>query len=198
MHAVGTILVLLWMAAVVLGIIALARGHIDWLRLRSRKAAVMFLLAAQILLVAGGLMLPKTSPQPVAAPVTSVSPAATTATSTAPPTTTPAKPVAPASTAPPPSRVDPTTNAPVAPPPPLMSADQMADVTYIAVLDENEVRYASRDAAISVGHSVCTARAAGNTEAAIGMTILGTGLYSAQDAGVIVGAAEAAYCPAYK
>lgn len=191
MQAIGSVLILLWMVAVVISIIALVRGHMDWLRLPNRKTAALFLLATQLLLVAGVVIMPK-APQssPAAAPVVPapsatavISPPTNTPTSTtdtpAPPTTTPSTTTPPAATT---AALD----------------AEGADIAYIAVLDENGVRYDSKAAAISVGHKVCTARAAGNTETAIGMTIVNTGMYSAQDAGVIVGDAEAAYCPQFK
>jgi len=76
-----------------------------------------------------------------------------------------------------------------------MSPQQIADFTYVAVLDENHVRYASPEGAIATAHTICNALQAGNTVTAIGQTIVNTGQYSYQDAGTIVGAAESAYCP---
>ncbi|MEV6258098.1 DUF732 domain-containing protein [Nocardia sp. NPDC051911] len=80
----------------------------------------------------------------------------------------------------------------------LLTEQQVSDIVYIGVLDLNHVRYASKEAAINFGHTVCTARAEGNSDTEIGLTIVNSGLYSYADAGVIVGSAESAYCPDYK
>lgn len=128
---------------------------------------------------------------------TTSSPAPTTTTTTthttaaAPTTTRAANTTAAAPAAPPVAAAAP----PPAPAATGMSQQQISDITYIAVLDENHVRYASRDGAIETAHTICTALQAGNTVTAIGQTIVNTGQYSYQDAGTIVGAAESAYCP---
>ncbi|WP_327139354.1 hypothetical protein [Nocardia sp. NBC_01327] len=107
-QAIGTILFLLWMVMVAVAIIALIRGHIDWLRLRNRKSAGVLLAASFVVVIAGGLSTPKhtdTKPaaavaqsvQTTAAPTTTVAPAATSAIASSATTTA----TAPSATEPP-------------------------------------------------------------------------------------------------
>ena len=72
----------------------------------------------------------------------------------------------------------------------------IADLSYIAALDKNQVPYRTKTSAIELAHTVCEARQAGNTAVAVALEIAGKG-FSPQEAGVIVGAAQAAYCPRF-
>lgn len=83
-----------------------------------------------------------------------------------------------------------------APPRATTSAGSVADLAYVAALDKNQVPYSSKPSAIELGHTVCEARQAGNTSVAVALKIAEKG-YSPQQAGVIVGAAQAAYCPKF-
>lgn len=75
MQAVGTILVLVWMAMIVIGVIALLRGHIDLVKICNRKSAGFLLLRSIPVFVVAGPILPKstsykTTPAPASAPTT--------------------------------------------------------------------------------------------------------------------------------
>lgn len=110
MQAAGTVLVLIWMAMVVIAILTLIRGRVNWLRLRSRKAGWWLLAASLPVIFVAGLLLPKPPASTTASPAASSTPPATSA------ARTPPKPPAPVSTSAAPSSVAPTTvpNAPTA------------------------------------------------------------------------------------
>ncbi len=77
------------------------------------------------------------------------------------------------------------------------SDKQVNDLAFIAVLNQHKIKYSSREAVITLAHTVCDARKSGNTEVVIALTIAEKG-YTPEDAGYIVGAAESAYCPQFK
>ncbi|MFE3081760.1 DUF732 domain-containing protein [Nocardia tengchongensis] len=104
--------------------------------------------------------------------------------------------VAPASTVVAPAAEQPGVPSPT--PSTAWTHEQITDLAYIATLDKYHVPYSSKEAAIRVAHNVCTARAAGDSETAVGLTIVKSGYFSFDEAGAIVGAAEAGYCPEYK
>jgi len=105
---VGGLIVILALAVFGVGVIALIRGHIAPLRIRSRGRAAALMVVAVIAFVLSGLVLP-TPPRP-APTVSAIS--TTTMTAAGPTTTTTAPP------APPPPTTTTTTTAPPAPPPP--------------------------------------------------------------------------------
>jgi hypothetical protein len=136
------------------------------------------------------------APTPAAAPAASSAPASVPA--------APAPAAAPAPVAPPVAA--PVTPAPAAPPAaaspaapaPSDTAQQPAiqDAAFLLALDNQGISYASPDAAINVGHTVCTAYEGGSTTLQIATAMDGHG-YSADQEGFIIGAAASAYCPAY-
>ncbi|WTZ52493.1 DUF732 domain-containing protein [Nocardia sp. NBC_01388] len=186
---------------VAVAIIALIRGHIDWLRLRNRKSAGALLAASFVVVIAGGLIAPKKAGTKPAAAVSQSAPATVAATTAAQVTTT----VPPTTTTPSPTTTTGATTTTVAPTTTDaatttagLSDQQIDDLAFIGVLDMNHVHYTDKNAAIDVAHKICNARADGNSETEVGLAILKTGAYSAADSGTIVGAAEASYCPQYK
>lgn len=87
MQAIVSILTIVWIAMVVIAAIGLIRGHLDWARLHSRKAAGVLLAASLPVFVLIGLLAPKDSgttrtPAIPHIPVTTVPAAATPASST--------------------------------------------------------------------------------------------------------------------
>ena len=72
------------------------------------------------------------------------------------------------------------------------------DIAFLAVLRSNHVYYHDPDAMVRVGHDVCSAIAAGDSEQDAVQVIVNGGSYTAHDAAFIVGAAVAAYCPEFR
>ena len=89
-----TFVFLLGWIALILAVIAVIRGHLDWARIKSRKAAVVALSGAFVVMMAGASWGSATNPAQNSAtppPVTSTTiaaPTTTTATTTVVPTTT--------------------------------------------------------------------------------------------------------------
>ncbi|MEV4157715.1 DUF732 domain-containing protein [Nocardia salmonicida] len=73
--------------------------------------------------------------------------------------------------------------------------DEINALAFTAALDSKGIRYSSRDNAVGLAHSICDGKEAGVGTAAIAVTIADKGGYSLTDAGYIVGAAHATYCP---
>ncbi|MEU4707318.1 DUF732 domain-containing protein [Nocardia salmonicida] len=73
--------------------------------------------------------------------------------------------------------------------------DEINALAFTAALDSKGIRYSSRDNAVGLAHSICDGKEAGLGTAAIAVTIADKGGYSLTDAGYIVGAAHATYCP---
>ncbi|WP_306365425.1 DUF732 domain-containing protein [Nocardia sp. CC227C] len=80
---------------------------------------------------------------------------------------------------------------------PGFSDEEVNDLAYIATLKSKDVPFSSNQAVIDLGHAVCEALEAGNSETAIGLEISKKG-FSLYHAGFIVGAAQSAYCPQFK
>lgn len=126
MAAFGGLLVFLGLLAFVVGLVALVRGHLDWARIRSRKAASLLGVAAFGVFVVGGQLLPSPPVQNTAVPASATSTTATTATTLASTTPTSTRPspaaittttAAPTTTAATPATTAPTVTAlPAAPP----------------------------------------------------------------------------------
>ncbi|WP_280393260.1 DUF732 domain-containing protein [Nocardia wallacei] len=86
----------------------------------------------------------------------------------------------------------------MAPPAATLSKDEIADLSFIAALRKEGVRFSSESAVITLGHTVCDGRRAGGTPEAVAMAVVSSGYYSLSDAGYIVGAAQGAYCPEFR
>ncbi|MFG3520721.1 excalibur calcium-binding domain-containing protein [Nocardia nova] len=114
MQAIVSILTIIWIAMVVIAGIGLIRGHLDWARLHSRKAAGGLLAASLPVFVLIGLLAPKDSgttrtPAIPHIPVTTVPAAATPVSST---------PTAPSATTAVTTTADIPFQSPASPPPP--------------------------------------------------------------------------------
>lgn len=72
------------------------------------------------------------------------------------------------------------------------------DDVYIATIDTFGINYESEEAAIMVGKAVCQGFDNDMTVLKVGKIIVSETGISTSDAGTIMGAAVAAYCPEYK
>jgi hypothetical protein len=91
---VGIFLILLGLAVIVVAVVALVRGHLDWARIGSRKISGGVLIGGFVLLIIGSILSEPGTPTatPTAASgslTTSTSSAVPTTTTTVPPTTVP-------------------------------------------------------------------------------------------------------------
>ncbi|MFC9872699.1 DUF732 domain-containing protein [Nocardia salmonicida] len=96
--------------------------------------------------------------------------------------------------APPPAAVRATTARPTTTRPGF-TEDEINALAFTAALDSKGIRYSSRDNAVGLAQSICDGKKAGIGTTAIAVTIADKGGYSLTDAGYIVGAAQATYCP---
>jgi hypothetical protein len=71
---VAIFLVFLGLAVIVIAVIALVRGHLDWARISSRKIGGGVLLGGFVVLVAGGIAGAATTPTPIPAPAAAPAP----------------------------------------------------------------------------------------------------------------------------
>lgn len=92
--------------------------------------------------------------------------------------------------------IRPTTQTPAPAPQQGITPDQ-ADQIYLIVLHSDGIPLASDNAAITLGHAVCTGFDDGLSMETIGLTIMQSGGFSAAQAGTIEGSAVSAYCPQY-
>lgn len=102
---IGGLIVLVALAAFVIAVIALIRGHIAPLRIRSRRGAAALLVTAVVAFGLSGLILPPSSPRP-ASPAAAASSIIQAATTSVPPPTSPNH--APSTTSPAPASPIPT------------------------------------------------------------------------------------------
>lgn len=72
-----------------------------------------------------------------------------------------------------------------------------SDDAFLRTIQQMGINYGSRDLAIQAGHDICSSRAKGYTSIAIADSIERVTNLDDFSAGVVVGAAEGAYCPAY-
>lgn len=97
----ATLLILVGLIALVIGVIALLRGHIGWARIPNRHTAVVVSLVAFGVMLAGGALTPTPDATPVSDRILTTSPTAslpTTSTSTTTARKTPTTTAAPTST----------------------------------------------------------------------------------------------------
>jgi hypothetical protein len=77
------------------------------------------------------------------------------------------------------------------------SADETDDA-YIAALQRHGIPIKNRDATIAMGHTVCVALDQGESTTSIMATLSNAADISFNDAGFVLGASVAAYCPEYQ
>jgi hypothetical protein len=75
------------------------------------------------------------------------------------------------------------------------SPEQVADIGYLALLDDEGVAYADRDETVGTGRRVCAFLHAGGTTTGASVLVIPRGRYSPADADAVVGAAVRAFCP---
>jgi hypothetical protein len=81
---------------------------------------------------------------------------------------------------------------------PLAGQGEINDASYIATLDMLGVHYSSTEGAIRLAKTVCSNFESGMDGLTATMAIVASGMYSTQQAGAMVGAATATYCPEYE
>lgn len=69
---------------------------------------------------------------------------------------------------------------------------------FLSRVDDADIGFASRDAAIRRGHLVCSSLAAGQDGSAAARDILSHSHLSTRQAGELVAAAVSSYCPQYQ
>jgi hypothetical protein len=106
-----------------------------------------------------------------------------------------------------------TTDAPPPPPPPVAAPPVQAappvpapvdvrndpavvDAVYVMALDQRGIHYASKEAAIRLGHRICEGYQAGATTLQIADAMKDSS-YTQEEIGFIIGDAAQAYCPEY-
>ncbi|OBK50618.1 DUF732 domain-containing protein [Mycobacterium sp. 1081908.1] len=72
------------------------------------------------------------------------------------------------------------------------------DDTFVAALAKNGISMSDRNAAVSMGHTVCAAFDRGEPSTAAAMRIVKDTDLSPKQAGYFVGLSVAAYCPQYR
>ncbi|MET8650123.1 excalibur calcium-binding domain-containing protein [Nocardia aurea] len=116
MSTVAVILVPIWLVMVVIAVIGLVRGHLDWAHLRNRKHASLLLAASFIVFILIGAVAPEQSTDDVGTP--NVSSSVTPPRTLGPSQTTSAPVVTPTtarSTTPAPAVTEPSASAPPVP-----------------------------------------------------------------------------------
>ncbi|WP_378733943.1 excalibur calcium-binding domain-containing protein [Nocardia brasiliensis] len=88
MSAVAGVLVLIWLVMVVIAVIGLVRGHLDWARLRNRQHAGWLLVASFVVFVLIGSIAPDQPPDGAETQTTTNSTTSTRAATPSPVTTT--------------------------------------------------------------------------------------------------------------
>ena len=72
-----------------------------------------------------------------------------------------------------------------------------SDLTYLDILDENDITYTSTDFAIDMGYEICYQIDNGASLDEVASTVDYYSSMSDYDNGIVIGAAIVAYCPAY-
>jgi Protein of unknown function (DUF732) len=80
---------------------------------------------------------------------------------------------------------------------PLAAADQ-GDDAFIASLQRHNIAFTDRGSAITAGHSMCSGLDRGQTPTSLMMSVVRATPLSAKDAGYLLGASVASYCPQHK
>jgi hypothetical protein len=136
------------------------------------------------------------NPAPTNAASSTTIAAAATATTDAPPPPPPAPVVeAPAPASPvaaPPVQAAPPVPAPVD----VRNDPAVVDAVYVMALDQRGIHYASKEAAIRLGHRICEGYQVGATTLQIADAMKDSS-YTQEEIGFIIGDAAQAYCPEY-
>ncbi|WP_209897346.1 excalibur calcium-binding domain-containing protein [Nocardia goodfellowii] len=122
MQAVVILLGLLWLAIVLIAIVGLLRGSLDWAGLRNRKQAGWLLAASFVVLALIVVIAPDQRSGDGPAPSATASPATESKTTAAPTTTTPTTATTETTTSTTTTTVEPLRRAPFAPAPPPLPA----------------------------------------------------------------------------
>jgi uncharacterized protein DUF732 len=77
------------------------------------------------------------------------------------------------------------------------SADQ-GDEMFLASLQRHRISFTDRGSAITAGHNMCDGLDKGHTPTSLVMSVVRATDLSAQDAGYLLGASVASYCPQHK
>ncbi|TCJ70790.1 UNVERIFIED_ORG: uncharacterized protein DUF732 [Dietzia maris] len=81
---------------------------------------------------------------------------------------------------------------------PLADEDAVNDASFVSTLDMLGVHYSSTEGAIRLAKTVCSNFESGMDGLTSTMAIVASGMYTSQQAGAMVGAATAIYCPEYE
>ncbi|MGH2897011.1 MAG: DUF732 domain-containing protein [Solirubrobacteraceae bacterium] len=82
-------------------------------------------------------------------------------------------------------------------PPALPIRGTVTDAAFLMALDHDGITYSTPTAAITVAHTVCTALDTGASITQVAAVIVQNSHYTTDQAGYLIGAATAGYCPVH-